>query len=48
MKRFDFAGTSVLRPGDLIEWRDQVGRWLHDGMPSSGNVTGEGSSTCRP
>ena len=24
-----------LRAADLIEWRDQVGRWLHDGMPSS-------------
>ncbi len=24
-----------LRTADLIEWRDQVGRWLRDGMPSS-------------
>jgi hypothetical protein len=24
-----------LRAADLIEWRDRVGRWLRDGMPSS-------------
>jgi len=24
-----------LRTADLIAWRDQVGRWLRDGMPSS-------------
>jgi integrase len=23
-----------LRPAHLIEWRDQVGRWIRDGMPS--------------
>jgi hypothetical protein len=32
---FGLLRVDEVRSSDLLEWRDQVGRWLRDGMPSS-------------